>query len=47
MQLVVLEMLRRFDVEWVASQPPVLQQPLITLRPKHDFRVRLRLRNSV
>ena len=44
MQLVTLELLRRFDVEWVPGQPPVTVQPLITLRPKHDFRVRLRLR---
>lgn len=44
MQLVTLELLRRFDVEWVAGQPAVTIQPLITLRPKHDFRVRLRLR---
>ena len=44
MQLVILELLRSFDVEWVAGQAPVVLQPLITLRPKHDFRVRLRLR---
>ena len=44
MQLVTLELLRQFDVEWVAGQPPVAMQPLITLRPKDDFRVRLRLR---
>ena len=44
MQLVTLELLRRFDVEWVAGHPLVTMQPLITLRPKHDFRVRLRLR---
>jgi cytochrome P450 len=44
MQLVTLELLRQFEVEWVAGQPPVTMQPLITLRPKHDFQVRLRLR---
>lgn len=44
MQLVTLELLRQFDIEWVAGQPPVTMQPLITLRPKHDFQVRLRLR---
>ena len=44
MQLVTLELLRQFDVEWVAGQPPVTMQPLVTLRPRHDFRVRLRLR---
>ena len=44
MQLVTLELLRRFEVEWVAGQAPVTLQPLITLRPKNDFRVRLRLR---
>ena len=44
MQLVTLELLRQFDIEWVAGQPPVTVQPLITLRPKHDFQVRLRAR---
>jgi cytochrome P450 len=44
MQLVTLELLRQFEVEWVEGQGPVLTQPLITLRPKNDFRVRLRLR---
>ncbi|HEX8326167.1 MAG TPA: cytochrome P450 [Hymenobacter sp.] len=44
MQLVTLELLRQFDVEWVAGQASVTMQPLITLRPKNDFRVRLRLR---
>lgn len=44
MQLVTLELLRQFDVEWVPNQPPVTMQPLITLRPRQDFRVRLRLR---
>ena len=44
MQLVTLELLRQFDLEWVAGQPPVTMQPLITLRPRHDFRVRLHLR---
>ncbi|HEX8505761.1 MAG TPA: cytochrome P450 [Hymenobacter sp.] len=47
MQLVALELLRQFDVEWVARQAPVTMQPLITLRPKHDFRVRLRLRQEL
>ncbi len=47
MQLVTLELLRQFDVEWVPGQPEVLMQPLVTLRPKHDFRVRLRLRGGV
>ena len=47
MQLVTLELLRQFDVEWVPGQPEVLMQPLVTLRPKHDFRVRLRLRDGV
>ena len=44
MQLVVLELVRQFDVEWVSDQPAVQMQPLITLRPKGDFEVRLRLR---
>lgn len=44
MQLVLLEVMRHFDLEWVPNQPPVLMQPLITLRPRHDFRVRFRLR---
>ena len=44
MQLVTLELLRQFDVEWVAGQPEIKIQPLITLRPKGDFTVRLRLR---
>jgi cytochrome P450 len=44
MQLVTLELLRLFEIEWVAGQAPVTMQPLITLRPKNDFRVRLRLR---
>jgi cytochrome P450 len=44
MQLVTLELLRQFDIEWVPGQPPVTMQPLITLRPRQDFRVRLRLR---
>jgi len=46
MQLVTLELLRQFDVEWVAGQPPVTMQPLVTLRPKHDFQVKLRLRGK-
>ena len=44
MQLVTLELLRQFDIEWVAGQPAVAMQPLITLRPRHDFLVRLALR---
>jgi cytochrome P450 len=44
MQLVTLELLRQFDIEWVPSQPPVTMQPLITLRPRQDFKVQLRLR---
>ncbi|UOQ96552.1 cytochrome P450 [Hymenobacter sp. 5317J-9] len=44
MQLVTLELLRLFELEWVDGQPPVTMQPLVTLRPKGDFRVRLRLR---
>ncbi|MCC2548642.1 cytochrome P450 [Hymenobacter sp. BT175] len=44
MQLVTLELLRQFRVEWVDGQPPVATQPLITLRPRGDFQVRLRLR---
>ena len=44
MQLVVLELLRQFNVEEVAGQPPMQLQPLITLRPKDDFQVRLRRR---
>jgi len=43
MQLVTLELLRQFEVELVAGQPPVPTQPLITLRPKGDFALRLRL----
>ncbi len=44
MQLVAVELLRKFEVEWPAGQPPVAGQPLITLRPRGDFDVRLRLR---
>jgi cytochrome P450 len=44
MQLVTLELLRRFDIEWVPGQLAVTMQPLITLRPRGDFQVRLRLR---
>ena len=44
MQLVAVELLRVFDVEWPVGQPPVAKQPLITLRPRGDFQVRLRLR---
>jgi cytochrome P450 len=43
MQLVTLELLRQFSIEWVPGQPPVTMQPLITLRPKNDFQVRLQL----
>ncbi|WP_167856814.1 cytochrome P450 [Hymenobacter aquaticus] len=43
MQLVTLELLRHFTVEPVAGRPPVPTLPLITLRPKGDFGVRLRL----
>lgn len=43
MQLVLLEVLRRFEVAWV-EQPAALMRPLITLRPRHDIRLRLRLR---
>jgi len=46
MQLVTLELLRQFDVEWIPNQPPVTMQPLITLRPKQEFQVKLRLRAS-
>ncbi|GAC1377890.1 MAG: cytochrome P450 [Hymenobacter sp.] len=44
MQLVTLELLRQFEVDWVADQAPVRMQPLVTLRPRDDFRVRLRCR---
>jgi cytochrome P450 len=44
MQLVVLELLRQFDIEKVPGQPPAELLPLVTLRPKDDFQVRLRLR---
>ncbi|WP_400191670.1 cytochrome P450 [Hymenobacter sp. B81] len=43
MQLVLLEVLRRFEVEPVDTGHPGLQ-PLITLRPRTSFRLRLRLR---
>ncbi|TGE14189.1 cytochrome P450 [Hymenobacter elongatus] len=42
MQLVTLELLRQFEVQLVAGQLPVSTQPLITLRPKGDFELRLR-----
>lgn len=45
MQLVTLELLRQFNIEWVPGQPAVTMQPLITLRPRQDFQVRLRLRS--
>ncbi|TGE29478.1 cytochrome P450 [Hymenobacter metallicola] len=44
MQLVTLELLRYFAVELPAGQPAIPTQPLITLRPKGDFPVRLKLR---
>ena len=44
MHLVTLELLRQFDIAWLPGQPAVMMQPLITLRPKHDFQVRLRVR---
>lgn len=44
MHLVALELLRQFDIEWVPGQPDVVPQPLVTLRPRTDFRVRLRVR---
>ena len=44
MQLVVLELLRQFRIEEVSGQPPAELLPLITLRPRADFQVRLRLR---
>ncbi len=43
MQLVTLELLRQFSVEWVQGQPAPALQPLITLRPKGDFQVLLRV----
>ena len=43
MQLVLLETLRRFEVEWV-EQPPVDLMPLITLRPRQEIKVRFRRR---
>ncbi|AMJ65095.1 cytochrome P450 [Hymenobacter sp. PAMC 26628] len=46
MQFVAVELLRTFDVEWPAGQPLVVKQPLITLRPRGDFQVRLRLREG-
>ena len=46
MQLVVLEVLRYFRLEWPEGQAPVLLQPLITLRPRGDFTVRLRLHSA-
>lgn len=42
MQLVLLEVLRRFEVRWV-EQPPVTMRPLISLRPRQDFRLGLHL----
>ncbi|OUJ71249.1 hypothetical protein BXP70_22085 [Hymenobacter crusticola] len=44
MQLVLLEMLRRFDIDWV-EQPPIQLQPLITLRPRQEIRLRFRSRS--
>ncbi|GAB2954178.1 cytochrome P450 [Hymenobacter coalescens] len=43
MQLVLLETLRRFDVEWL-EQPAVQLRPLITLRPRAEIRLRFRVR---
>ena len=43
LQLVLLETLRQFNVEWV-EQPPVQLQPLVTLRPRDGIRLRFRLR---
>jgi cytochrome P450 len=43
MQLVTLELLRHFAVELPADTPAIPTQPLITLRPKGDFPLRLRL----
>jgi cytochrome P450 len=43
MQLVLLEMLRRFEIEAVA-QPPIDLMPLITLRPRQEILVRFRRR---
>ncbi|GAB2475408.1 cytochrome P450 [Hymenobacter qilianensis] len=45
MQLVLLEMLRRFEVERI-EQPPVDLMPLITLRPRQEIRVRFRRRKA-
>ncbi|WP_324671572.1 cytochrome P450 [Hymenobacter sp. GOD-10R] len=44
MQLVLLEMLRRFEVGWI-EQPPVQLQPLITLRPRQEIQLRFRARS--
>ena len=44
MQLVTLELLRWFAVEWPEGQAVPALQPLITLRPMDDFSVRLKLR---
>ncbi|WP_188815087.1 cytochrome P450 [Hymenobacter cavernae] len=44
MQLVLLEMLRRFEVDWV-EQPPIQLQPLITLRPRQEIRLQFRKRS--
>ncbi|GAA4381749.1 cytochrome P450 [Hymenobacter koreensis] len=43
MQLVLLETLRRFEVELTDDAHPGLR-PLITLRPRNDIRLRFRLR---
>lgn len=43
MQLVLLRVLRRFEVEWV-EQPAVQMRPLITLRPRAEIRLRFHLR---
>jgi len=44
MQLVLLEMLRRFEVEWV-EQPPIQLQPLITLRPRQEIKLRFQAKS--
>ncbi|WP_165903924.1 cytochrome P450 [Hymenobacter gummosus] len=43
MQLVLLEVLRRFEVEW-QEQPPIQMRPLITLRPRAEINLRFRAR---
>ncbi|AYA36951.1 cytochrome P450 [Hymenobacter oligotrophus] len=43
MQLVLLETLRRFEVEWEAQPAPGMR-PLITLRPRAEITLRFRVR---